>query len=277
MEHTEKYGFFTLSGWRKSLLIWANRLNPGWFSRRLALILRKIVISSLPKSQKCIDSEISGIKIRANIRDNVSERKFLFMPHFFDPFERKFIQDNLPQDGVFLDIGANAGIYSMTAAQSLSDQGRVLSIEPHPEMVRRLSYNFKINNWQDKCNILQYAISDKEDTLSLILDDSNMGGSSLTLKRGDNMISVPCMPLKNLLEQEQVNNVHFLKIDIEGAEDKALIPFFNTAPDNLWPHYLIMERSPDQWEGDLESVLEKCGYQKLESARMNDIWLRNTA
>ncbi len=272
MHQTKKYGDFNLTGWRKSLLSYANKTPTNWLGRRLSLLLRKAVLKSLPEIQHCIDAKITGINMRVHIKDNVSERKFLFMPQFFDPFERQFIHDNLPKDGVFVDIGANAGIYSLTAAKQLENNGKVISIEPHPKMAMRLSYNISLNNAEHKIQVLQYAITAEKGVMSLMLDDSNMGGNSLTQKRGDNSIEVNCIPLHDLLQEQEISHIDILKIDIEGAEDTALIPFFNKTEPSLYPRFIIMENSKDQWQEDLEGKLFKAGYSIIHTSAMNCIW-----
>ena len=272
MQHTEKYGYFTLKGWKKQLIRLTSSMPVNFFGRKLALILRKIVIKSLPKYQDCIDAQINGINMRVYLKDNVSERKFLFMPQFFDPYERDFIKQHLKNDGIFLDIGANAGIYSLTAAKIINNSGHIYAIEPHPTMRARLQYNVKINGFDKKIKILNYAITDKMGEISLIIDDSNMGGNSLTQKRGSKSIKVNGTTLLELLKQEKISKINIMKIDIEGAEDKALIPFFQNAHKNLYPKYIIMENSKDKWADDLENILLSKGYVISHTSKMNNIW-----
>jgi glycerol-3-phosphate acyltransferase PlsX len=71
---------------------------------RAALVLRRMVLRTHPST---IDAEVEGLKLRLYPEGNVCERKFLFMPRFFDPDERALIDAELPPDGVFVDVGAN--------------------------------------------------------------------------------------------------------------------------------------------------------------------------
>lgn len=63
-----------------------------------------------------------------------------------------------------------------------------------------------------------------------------------------------------------------MKIDIEGAEDRALFPFFENAPESLFPAILIMENSVGQWQRDLPALLKQKGYRIMQTTRMNVIW-----
>jgi len=268
------FGQYQLNGWRASLLDLSQSTPANWFGRRASLILRKIILKS--SNHNTIDATVDGIKLRCHVRDNISERKFLFMPQFCDPVERDLINRYLPQDGVFLDIGANAGIYSLTAAKRLNDTGRVLSIEPNPEVLKRLEHNLKINKFSQRAIIEPIGISDSEGSFSLLLDDSNLGGSSLVTKRSETggEINVRCYPLLTVLQKNKISHVDFMKIDIEGAEEQALMPFFNTAPTKLFPHYIIIENSIDSWESDLIGFIKAKGYRVFQTTRMNLILKR---
>lgn len=62
-----------------------------------------------------------------------------------DKSERKFLAKILKPGTVFWDIGANAGLYSMTA---LSYGCNVLAVEPHPEAFKQLAENYS-HNYKD--------------------------------------------------------------------------------------------------------------------------------
>ena len=39
-----------------------------------------------------------------------------------------------------------------------------------------------------------------------------------------------------------MKTIHGLKIDIEGHQDKALVPFLDNAPDEMLPKKIVIER-----------------------------------
>jgi FkbM family methyltransferase len=221
-----------------------------------------------------IDAEVEGIRFRLHMKDNVSERKFLFMPQFFDAFERGLMRERLKDGGVFADIGANAGIYSMTAAALVGDGGTVLAVEPNPAVMKRLALNAALNGFTGRIRMAGVGVSDAAGSFDLVLDESNLGGSSLVAARSGKSIRVPCLPLLDLLRQEGISRLDGLKIDIEGAEDKALAPFFRAAPRDLHPGFIILENSEGQWAEDLPGILRAAGYRLLRRTRMNLVWER---
>ncbi len=266
------FGAYALEGRNKQLLKWAQSLPSGWLGRRAALILRKAVLSGGPA---IVDATVEGLKYRLYTRDNVSERKFLFMPQFYDPYERARVRQVLFDGGVFADIGANAGLYTLAAAPHVGDSGKVLAIEPNPVVLRRLKFNVALNNFQNRVVIAPVGVSDAEGSFDLTLDDSNLGGSSLVEDRGGKKITVECHKLLPLAERYGLEKIDALKIDIEGAEDRALAPFFADAPEGLHPKLLILENSPAAWKADLPALLKDKGYALEKTTHMNQVWVKS--
>ncbi len=264
------FGAYVLKKHQNQLLRWAQSVPLGWFGRRAALILRKAVLAQdLP----VIDATVDGLKLRLYTQDNVSERKFLFMPQFFDPFERGLLKKTLAEGSTFVDVGANAGIYTLIAAPLVGGSGKVLSIEPNPAVLERLKFNAALNGFDKRIITEQAGVSDAEGSFDLTLDDSNLGGSSLVAERSSRKISVACYKLLALVQKHQLPKIDALKIDIEGAEDKALIPFFAEAPRGLYPKIIILENSPQDWKQDLPGALIKAGYTLQKTTRMNQVWV----
>jgi len=71
---------------------------------------------------QALDTAVGAIRLRCYLHDNVSERKFLFLPWLYDQRERDLIAKQLPENGVFVDIGANAGIHPL--GLSVPDRAR---------------------------------------------------------------------------------------------------------------------------------------------------------
>lgn len=272
------FGTYALTGVSGRLLKRAQTRPPTWWGRRMALLLRKVVLKTQRPVQHPvqIDAHLDGLNIRFHMGDNVSERKYLFTPQFFDVFERQCIAEHLPPDGVFIDIGANAGLYTLTAAKHLSKSGRVLAIEPNPKVSKRLESNIGFNDFSCQIDILPYGVADENKTADLYLDPTNLGGSSLLQTRQEDhqngqSLTIEIRTLSDLLAEQNVHAIDILKIDIEGAEEKALRPFFKTAPRSLWPRHMIIENDPAQWESGLIDWLtdDTRGYDLIKTTRMN--------
>jgi hypothetical protein len=80
--------------------------------------------------------------------------------------------------------------------------------------------------------------------------------------------------LLDLLHQEGFTRVDAMKLDVEGAEDLILDPFFRDAPESLYPSFFIIEDGRGQWQSDLPELLEAKGYRLLVHTRLNLLYER---
>ena len=121
-----------------------------------------------------------------------------------------------------------SGVYSLFVAGLAGRKARILAVEPQPEIYRRLAFNVAANDL-GTIRTLQCAVADRDGTLDLFIDRGNRGQSSIAMVTGEK-VSVPCRTLESVLIEAGFDRVDALKIDIEGAEDTVLVPFFATAP-----------------------------------------------
>ena len=119
---------------------------------------------------------------------------------------RKYLK---PGD-IFVDIGANVGIYTIFA---LDLGAKVIACEPDPHNYQRILEHLKLNGYD--AEVLNVAVADRAGILRLTqgLDSYNhlvLGGEEL-----ERAIEVSAMPLDDILGERRVAGV---KIDVEGAE-----------------------------------------------------------
>ena len=78
-------------------------------------------------------------------------------------------------------------------------------------------------------------------------------------------------------EDAGVARVDALKIDIEGFEDRALIPFFKEAPQSLWPRAVVIEHlSREEWKQDCVADMLARGYVETGKTRSNTLLVRSS-
>lgn len=70
-----------------------------------------------------------------------------------------WLEQELRPGDVFLDIGANIGIYSLLAAQMVGPEGRVYGVEPHAVNAAALLENVAANDVADRVSVLTVALS----------------------------------------------------------------------------------------------------------------------
>lgn len=220
-----------------------------------------------------IDVRLYGLRARLHHPGNLSETKALLKPSHYSRAEFAFCRRVMPSEhGVFFDIGGNAGVFSLFVA-SLMRSGTLISAEPQPAMFDRLTANFDLN--PDVLNrltvkLLNSAIGGMEPSeLTLSIPDS-AGQASGRPVAGTPTLKVPMIPLEQAITSAGIDHVDLLKIDVEGFEDAVLVPFFETAPEALWPKALVMEYChAARWEQDCEVVLSARGYRVVQRDKAN--------
>lgn len=253
------------------MMIALSHRKHNFLSNQIAQLVRRWIIAT---KQLPVDISVDGINLRCYLNDNCSEKKFAFMPSRYDQVERTFIKNHLPADGVFLDIGANIGIYSLTANQVLGSKGHIFAIEPNPDAVTRLSFNIACSLKADSpsIDIVEVGVSPRSEQ-KLFIDENNIGGSSI-VNRGKHpkSIAIKCLSLLKIMDSHNIQRIDIMKIDIEGAEDDALIPFLDDANRSLFPKHIIIENSEHLWKAELPVILIQHGYQLHCKTSMNSIY-----
>lgn len=236
------FGTYALKGMTLQWAKIAQRMPSTWLGKRLAYALRKLVLS---KKQNFLDGTVLGLQLRLHPSDNITDREVYFLTKSFDRQEREFMHSVLQEDSVFVDVGANSGVFSALALQSLSAKGMLLALEPNPVMFDRLVTNLSLNAPTAQLHVYPVGASEAPGTFTLHVKGSNLGGGSLMdrpAEFGD--VSVQCRPLWEVVQEANLPRIDFLKIDVEGYEPFALNPFFSQAPKSHWPRYINIE-SPE--------------------------------
>ena len=82
------------------------------------------------------------------------------------------------------------------------------------------------------------------------------------------------MSLMGLIAKHQLTHIDGLKIDVEGHEEAVILPFLETAPDELLPKIIIIEDNRRQWLSDVIAAAAKRGFTLSQKTRLNMIFSR---
>lgn len=222
-----------------------------------------------------IDTDLFGFPMRLQSKGNLSEKRALYAPQFFDLKERQALALLAKDNAIFIDIGANMALYSFSVAAAFRryENTRILAVEPHPILSRRLAYNLSLNPDIPIEQIFK-GLSDCEGVMKMVTPDNNLGESHL-LKEGETakgqINEIQVKTLLGLLKDYNVDRLDGMKIDIEGNEEAVLIPFLEQASEDLLPQLIVIENNHNKWDHDLQALAEAKGYVKKTITRMNII------
>jgi FkbM family methyltransferase len=249
------------NSWPLRLLISAGLSRGG--------LRKKILRIWLKQFGNLIDVTVRGIKYRLNIENNVTDRQILAASKEYDKLELNALVDACG-GGVFVDIGANIGYYSLVLAQR--GARRVIAIEPNPPTLARLRYNVDLNSFNEEITILPIGIG-QEGSFELY-SCGDLGSASLLAPKAEkiNSVAISTRPLLDVLNELKIESLGGIKIDVEGMEDRALLPFFEDAPETLWPTCIVIEHcNKSYWETDIITHLLESGYTKSHETRGNTV------
>ncbi len=88
------------------------------------------------------------------------------------------------KEGVFIDVGANIGKYTIKIGNQLKNKGRVISFEPEEENFEMLERNVKLNNLKN-VSLIKKALSYEKGKLKLFLAEEDLGCHSIFEKVGE--------------------------------------------------------------------------------------------
>jgi FkbM family methyltransferase len=173
------------------------------------------------------------------------------------------VMESLKPGDVFVDVGANSGIFTSFAAKRVGPTGRVVAIEPMPALIERLRFNVAANGFANVA-IFATAVGEETGLATLHIHPNNRGQSGMIPLSPRSMpLQVPVSTLASIVRSAELDRIDALKIDIEGFEDRALLPFIANMPPSLWPRRIFMEivHRP-LWRRDCIDVLRDAGYSQ---------------
>jgi FkbM family methyltransferase len=147
--------------------------------------------------------------------------------HGFERDEILFVKNNLQTGDYFIDIGANIGYFSISAAEIVGENGKVFCFEPNEDVFTRLNQNTTLNHFESIIQSYNVGLSDKEEKLNYIKFGSGRDAwNSFAINQSDNqgqLITVDVFPLVKVMSKEDFKKVKIIKIDVEGWEKNVLM------------------------------------------------------
>lgn len=143
----------------------------------------------------------------------------------------------LSKGGLFIDIGANFGLFSCIVAKG-NDKVNVISIEPNYQMIGRLINNIKLNGLEDRVMILNTAISNRMQWVTMEQPAPDNLGTTVTRAGKPGLLSILSCPLEYIFKENNIKSADLIKIDIEGNEFEVLEIF---AFENFHIKNIILE------------------------------------
>jgi FkbM family methyltransferase len=145
---------------------------------------------------------------------------------------------------VVLDCGANVGTFTREAL--LEGAGLVVAVEPAPKNVECLRRNFAAETAAGRVIIYPKGVWDKDDFLTLDESDSTPAMDSFVRTEGTHPgTRVALTTIDKMADELKLERVDFIKMDIEGAEQRALAGARRTLSQNKPRLEISVNHLPD--------------------------------
>ena len=143
-------------------------------------------------------------------------------------YRKRFLSFYLPRAGdTIIDVGAGIGIETILFSRAVGSAGRVLAIEAHPQTcacLRKTCHYNRLNN----VTPLNLAVTDQAGKVFIEDDPHHISNSLSTAANGATGFHIPGRSLDELVEEQGLESIAFLKMNIEGAERLAIQGMANT-------------------------------------------------
>ncbi|MFN3889872.1 MAG: FkbM family methyltransferase [Beijerinckiaceae bacterium] len=224
------------------------------------------------------------MRLSARVRDPEDGVSYTFEADSFEAYQRgrlfltkeprtiAWLRTALRPDDVFLDIGANIGIFSVFAGKHIGPEGHVYACEPHLPTAAQLLQNISANGLGDRVSVLSIAASGEDGFAPFLYKRWRQGasGSQLAVEGGPGMAQAVGSELKTALkidtmvERGVIRPPNLIKIDTDGIEIPITRGMEKLLRSPQRPRALLIEIQEGEHQPQVE-FMASCGYRMAET------------
>ena len=131
---------------------------------------------------------------------------------------------------VMIDVGAGVGTLALPAAQAVGSSGRVIALEPVPEVAQLLFRSSNLNGLNGRLKVEAVAAGEADGTCMFHVSQMTSHKGQLSLAATTSLVEVPVRPLDELVPLGE--RVDLVKIDAKGDELRVLAGMRRITADN---------------------------------------------
>jgi FkbM family methyltransferase len=258
----QPFGTFAPNMAQRSLIKIARNsiLRRGMFRGTVTSLIMKLTGTPL-------DVTFRGCGYRLFGNQNLIEYGIMLEPRY-NARDIDFLLAESSATSNFVDLGSNIGLYSLPCAKA-APQGITVSIDANPKMANLLNWNAAASNLTN-VSMISCAISDTEGRGDLVIRKDDIAIVAIVESQDG---AVPVRTLSTIITELGLTAIHGLKIDIEGHEDKALVPFLDNAPRALLPKRVVIEHPEAEVDyPGCTAAFARHGYALVGRSRNNSFY-----
>ncbi len=163
------------------------------------------------KNQKYITNNIGGWQVTTN-------SPLYFIVKDIDRYEKFY---KIKPNDVVIDAGANEGVLSLVYSKKVGINGKVFAFEPDSQNMIFLKKNILLNNNSENIESIIKGLWSQDDTIKFY-EAGTVGSSIFYEDENSTKVSIQVTSIDSFVQLKAINNLNFVKMDIEGAEIEAL-------------------------------------------------------
>jgi FkbM family methyltransferase len=186
----------------------------------------------------------------------------------------RWIDSEVRAGDVFMDVGANIGIYTIAAAHRVGAEGKVYAFEPHKINALALMRNVQLSKLVDRVDLFFCPLSDKTSilrfnyaSLASASSGSQFGHAKVAGKDKtfEPIASEMAMSVSadELIEQNIIRPPTLIKIDVDGNELTILRGMRKLLNGANKPHSVLVEINVGQ-ETPINAFMQQCSYELVQ-------------
>jgi FkbM family methyltransferase len=177
-----------------------------------------------PKTSTRVSTRLKfGMRMHLDLTEYLQSHLYVFGDYELPTI--RFIRQRLGVHDVCIDVGAQMGYLSLAMATAANGTTIVHSFEPEDVNATRFLENVSMNALTN-VHLHRSAVSNIEGMLRLYLSKDQNAGTHSTVYNPDNVstdfVEIPSTTLDAFAAAQNLQHVHLIKIDVEGAEFDVL-------------------------------------------------------
>lgn len=164
----------------------------------------------------------------------ITKKPLYFLVNDIDKYEKYY---KIEKGNIVFDAGANEGALSIIYSQKVGTRGKVFSFEPDSINSDLLHENLNLNAEVENVKVIKNGLWNKSETLEFF-EAGNVGSSLFYEDKTSKKVTIQGISIDDFVARKKINKLDFIKMDIEGAEIKALEGAVKTI-EKLKPNFAI--------------------------------------
>jgi FkbM family methyltransferase len=190
---------------------------------RIGVLLNKILISD-PNKQIISFKANNGLAYIADLRSYTEN--YICWTGEYEGKTMNMVLEMVDFSKNILDIGGNVGYWTINLAKKIQNDKKVFSFEPVKSNYNRILEHLEINEMESKVKVFNIGLGQQNDTVYYDISNEDRDNNAQTFnativsnpknKLEENSFEVKV--LDDILDQENITDIGFIKIDVEGFE-----------------------------------------------------------